>query len=166
MHKLKPFFFLVMLPAVLLLSGCEKDRKAEKEVAAFMERSEKLAQARKNEAEKKEKPIVSYVYESTNLRDPFDQSEGSVSAKHYSNSILSDISLDDLTLVGTVLKNNDDWAVVRDSNGNLYRLTKGMHVGVQQAMLVGIKQNEITFKPESEFGSKDKLNDIVMKVQE
>lgn len=166
MKKCKLFFLLSLLPSLLLLSGCEKDRKAEKEVAAFMQRAEKMAIAKKNAEEKKEKPIASYVYEGNNLRDPFDRNENMVVARRYDNSILSDVSLDDLTLVGTVLRNEHSFAIVRGSDGKLYRLIKGVHVGVQQALLVEIKQREIVLKPESELGSNEKLNDIVMKVQE
>lgn len=162
------FLFLAtsILPSILLLSGCEKDRKAEKEVKEFVQRAEKIAQAKKETEKKKENPIVSYVYEGDNLRDPFDRSENLPVAKRHDNSILSDMSLDDLKLVGTVLRKENSWAIVRGSDGKLYRLTQGVHIGVQQAMLVEIKQGEIILKTKSDMESKDKSNDIVMKIQE
>jgi len=160
------FFAMSILSCILLLSGCEKDRKAEKEVQEFLQRAEKIAQIKREAEQKKENPIVSYVYEGDNLRDPFDRSENVVVAKRHEDSILSDMSLDDLKLMGTVLRKENSWAIVRGSDGKLYRLTKGVHVGVQQAMLIEIKQGEIILKTEPEIGAKEKSSDIVMKVQE
>lgn len=167
MRKLKWFFLVAIFsPCILLLSGCEKTRKAEKDVKEFLQRAEKIAQVKRDAEQKKENPIVSYVYEGDNLRDPFDRSENVAVAKRHQDSILSEMSLDDLKLMGTVLRAENSWAIVRGSDGKLYRLTKGVHVGVQQAMLVEIKPGEIILKTEPELGAKEKSSDIVMKVQE
>ena len=163
---LRRLFFSTLLPSILLLSGCEKDRKAEKDVKEFLQRAEKIAQVKRDSEKKKENPLVSYVYEGGNLHDPFDRSETVTVAKRHSDSILSNTSLDDLKLVGTVLRKKNSWAILRGSDGKLYRLTQGVHVGVQQAMLMEIKQGEIVLKIEPELGSKEKSNDVVMKVQE
>ncbi len=164
--KIGKIFFFIIPVSTLLLSGCGQDRKAEKDVSQFVQRAEQVAKAKKYQLEKKEKPIVSYVYEGDNLRDPFDRTESVINMKRYEDAILTSVSIDNLQLVGTVLRSQNSWAIVRGPDKKIYRLMLGMHVGMQQAKLSEIKQDEIIFKTESELGSAEKSNDIVIKIQE
>lgn len=160
------FCLIILLPGMLSLSGCDKDRKAKQDAALFLQRAEKVTKEKKLASATKEQPIVSYVYEGNALRDPFDRAEGIKSVKRYPDTILSDMSLDSLHVVGTMVGNINSWAIIRGTDGKLYRIRKGMHVGVQHAFVSEIQRQAVIFTIEPEAGSKEKPSNIVMQVQE
>ncbi len=103
-----------------------------------------------------------YIYDGLAGRDPFrsSTSEGSdevAPAKKGSGphpdfkrtrEYLERFELDTLTMVGTFSKESSYWALVRDPDGVIHRVSKGNYVGKNHGKVVSIKPNEVAL---SEF---------------
>lgn len=166
--KMNYLLLIAILPVVLLLSGCHKNNKAKKEAVDYIHRVEQMDQAKKPEAEKKEKSASTYVFESDKGRNPFEAGESSVTQnkKNYANTLLPTVSIDNMKLIGTAVRQENSWAIVRASDGKLYRVVKGVRLGVQQALVSDIRPYELILRIEAESGSKEAPRDVTLRVQE
>jgi Tfp pilus assembly protein PilP len=153
-----------MILSGLLLTSCQKQDTAHQDVSRFVKSLESAATTQKQKSGLKESEIVSIAYDGEKYRDPFELPASVKNVKQYPNAILGDMALDSLKLVGIVTHKDQRWAVFRASNGKLYKITEGMRVGTQQALLTDIKQNQAKFMIDA--GEGDKPRELVMSVQE
>lgn len=138
---------LLFFVGSIFLTSC-KEHSAQKEVDALVKNLETSSrqQELKREAAK---TIIPVEYQGQSLRDPFEIAALiKKNDRQFPNTVLRDIALDSLTLVGTVSHQDERWAIFRANNGKLYRVKEGMRVGIQHALLTQVDKNQVKFKLE------------------
>src|SRR3990167_4831236 len=151
----------------MLLTACQKKDTSKQDVTRFVKSLEDASQnAKKNDIEKESIAIVAITYDGEKYRDPFELPADVKNIKQYPNTILVGMALDSLKLVGVVLHKNQRWAVFRASNGKVYKITEGMRVGIQQALLTEIGHHQAKFMIDASAESGEKPREVVMTVQE
>ena len=106
------------------------------------------------------KPYERFVYRDENLRDPFRpaaKAPAPTASAHGSKSklrpnidrnreALEQYSLDALKMVGSLNKDKDKWAIVKTSDGLIFRVKAGNHIGKNFGEITRItdKQVDIT----------------------
>ena len=103
------------------------------------------------------KPYERFVYHDENLRDPFRpaakapapnaSSSGSRSKLRpnidRNREALEQHSLDSLKMVGSLNKDKDKWAIVKTSDGLIYRVKTGNHIGKSFGEITRITDKQI-----------------------
>ncbi len=103
------------------------------------------------------KPYERFVYRDENLRDPFrpaakapaPAAAGSGSKSKLRPNIdrnreaLEQYSLDALKMVGSLNKDKDKWAIVKTSEGLIYRVKAGNHIGKNFGEITRITDKQI-----------------------
>lgn len=163
---IKGIIFLSCL--AFLFAGCQKKHTAKKDVDSIINKSILLAEKKsdKGNTDDTMKPTPKVTYISGGLRDPFELPELVKNKKQYPNTILPDQSLDSLKVIGIIMQDGEEWAIVRTSKGETMKLTKGIRVGLQSALLTKIEPEQVIFMEEVEMGSGLKARRIVLRVQE
>lgn len=156
---------ILLCSAVLPACEQKKNTAAKKDVSQFVKRIEEAAKAGEIGKLKKPVEIVHITYDGSDLRDPFELPTMVKNARQYPNAILRETALDSLKLVGVVLHKDERWAIIRSNDGKIYKITEGMRVGLQQALLTQISQGEIKFSID-DSGTDEGKRDVVMTVQE
>lgn len=103
------------------------------------------------------KPHERFVYDDQHLRDPFKPAAKAVAANTNSNSklrpnisrnreALEQFALDTLKMVGSLNRGPDKWAIVKTTEGTIYKVKVGNHIGKNFGEITRItdKQVEIT----------------------
>lgn len=161
---------LVCFIGVLLVS-CQNDesKKGQQNAQKFVKELEAVAKI-KEDIQKEDIEMKPIVFEGANLRDPFEIPSLVKSVKNHPSAILTGMALDSLKLTGIVVNHDTRFAVLRANDGVLYKITVGMRVGLQQALVSQIEQDRIVFTVESETDSNKKEMDssrkVVMTLQE
>ena len=65
-----------------------------------------------------------------------------------------------------MLHHNIRWALFRSHDGKLYKITEGMRVGLQQALLTHITDNQVEFKIDADAKQGEKPKRIIMPLEE
>ncbi|PIZ04518.1 MAG: hypothetical protein COY58_03445 [Gammaproteobacteria bacterium CG_4_10_14_0_8_um_filter_38_16] len=155
----------------LMLVSCHNNQSqnAQKNAQRFVKQLEAASEI-KDENKKEEVEVKPVVYEGVGLRNPFEVPALVKNTKLYPNAILTNMALDNLKLTGIILHDNRRWAVLRANDGKLYRIDEGMRVGLQQALVVHVDQNQVVFRIELEADATNKelmeSHEIVMTLQE
>ncbi len=103
------------------------------------------------------KPYERFVYRDENLRDPFRpavkaqapaaQARGSKSKLRpnidRNREALEQYSLDALKMVGSLNKDKDKWAIVKTSDGLIFRVKSGNHIGKNFGEITRITDKQI-----------------------
>lgn len=103
------------------------------------------------------KPYERFVYRDENLRDPFrpaakapapsTSSSGSKSKLRpnidRNREALEQYSLDTLKMVGSLNKDKDKWAIIKTSDGLIYRVKAGNHIGKNFGEITRITDKQI-----------------------
>lgn len=159
-------FFMALVFA--MLTGCSKKNDAQKEVDHLVKTVEGASQAsQKKEVDTKE-IIKTYVYDAHQSRDPFEEPLASRrQGKQYENAILRDVALDSLKLIGIVIHDHFRFALFRANDGQLYKVSVGMHVGIEGSLLTRIDENQVVFVQEAgATNTGTSTREIVMHMQE
>jgi len=157
----------VIVSGALLASCHKKTNTAKKDAEEFIQRikaaSEMSLANKKKEAGSN---VRRYYYEGAHMRDPFELPATVKNVKQYPNAILRDVGLDSLRFTGVIIHNDHHWAIFQTSKGQLYKLTEGMRVGVQQALLIDITQEQVKFVVDANAAIGEKQHEVVMTIQE
>lgn len=103
------------------------------------------------------KPYATFVYDDTNLRDPFVPFTAAIEeAEPVDNGIrppmerkreaLEEFPLDSLKYVGTLEKNGKVWALIEAPDKTVYRVQVGNHMGTNYGEITAITETEIKLK--------------------
>lgn len=142
-------FIMTALLCIVILSACEKqrDEKDAKQVVSLYVKNLEKASEQRGAVKVSQKTILikQVTYDVANMRDPFEMPSMTKNTKQYPNTILRNAALDSLKLSGILLQDNQRWAVFRANDGKLYKMTVGMRIGIQQALLTQILQNKVIF---------------------
>jgi len=159
---------VLIVTSVLLLTSCQTQRKdtASQDVARFVVNIEKASETSHPDALQKPIIVKPVVYNSENLRDPFELPTMVRNTKQYPNAILKEVSLDSLKLMGIMVEKNQRWAMFKANDGQLYKMTEGMRAGFQQALLTKIDADSVTFTIDANTDVGEKPRDIVFTTQE
>ena len=104
------------------------------------------------------RPYESFTYNAGDLRSPFipPTLRTQFSALPIGNGLRPDVDrrreplemfpLDSLRMIGTLEKNKKRWAVVKDTDGTVYRITKGNYVGQNYGKIEKITEEGVALK--------------------
>jgi len=148
------------------LSGC-KQHSAEQDVNQLVAQLEKgaLAKQRKVEAAQIITPVI---YQGDNQRDPFEIPVLVQRDTQHPDTLLRNIALDSLKLVGVIMHHDQRWAVFRATDGKVYRVEEGARVGLQHALLTRVMENQVIFKLSTSATQSNEMKDqeMVMRLQQ
>lgn len=143
---------LLALLTPLLLAGCSGDNLDD--LRAYAEQ----VKARKHggiEPLPEIKPHEAFLYQATDLRDPFAPAPFAQSAPsapvaggvrpdvNRSKEPLEDFPLDTLRMVGTLERNQDRWGLVQAKDGTVHRVKTGNYAGQNYGKIVAISEQQI-----------------------
>lgn len=105
------------------------------------------------------RPYESYDYGASDKRDPFRSSVSlvkTIAITHVSNGLLPDsvrrkeeleqFELDSLTMVGLLVKEGQNWAIVKAPGGNVARVREGNYIGRNHGKILKISETKIEVK--------------------
>lgn len=162
----KIFIYIGIILLAATLSSCGgKSKSAKKEADNFVKTIEDAAKTNQMQQLNQPVEIKKITYDAGNLRDPFSLPTETRNALLYPNTILRTESIDKLTLTGIIVDGNKKIAVFKNANGDLYKLSEGMRVGLQNALLLKINDNNVIFKLGTQGDEKGE-QEITMTLQE
>lgn len=158
---------IILVFSALLLSACQnRGDNAKKEVSRLVTTVENAAKKNTGQQVNKKLIVQAIAYEGARYRDPFELPAAVKNIKKYPNAILGDVALDTLKLVGIIHHGNERWALFRANNGKMYKITEGIRVGVQQALLTEISNNQVKFTVDVDSEQDGKPQEVTMTLQE
>lgn len=99
------------------------------------------------------KPYERFAYDAASRRSPFQPDERIRPRNNNSNGVTPDVNrprepledypLDGLRMMGTLAMNGSRWALVRDSDGIIHRVTEGNHMGRNFGRIMEISADQI-----------------------
>ena len=99
------------------------------------------------------KPYEKFIYLDADLRDPFKpvvraQASSTITNQLMPNmsrdkEVLEEFPLDTLRMVGSLDKDNAKWAILKTTEGFIYRVKVGSHIGKNFGKITGISDTEI-----------------------
>jgi len=146
---------LFVLCCFLFLVGCSNSN-SHQDLRDFISENKKRPPG-KIEEPPKIQPYDSFVYDAYRLRSPFDKpivvsaddslflaSNGNVSPDPArQKEALEQYDLSALSMVGTIRKNNALWALIRDPQGDVFRVKMGNYMGRNHGRIVQLFEDRI-----------------------
>ncbi len=98
---------------------------------------------------------VAFTYSAASLRSPFDVPvDAATAVRNQLNSkvkpdenrpkeFLENFALGSLSMVGTLARSGQKWALIKDESGNINRVTVGNYLGKNYGRIVAISQTQI-----------------------
>jgi type IV pilus assembly protein PilP len=145
MNKIKSIVFFVMLPAVILLSGCDNNSKF-KDLQSYIDdlKKSESKETKSKTDEFKDGPPVSVKYSSMTLRSPFEVLEAAPAKGKVATNPLQAYPLDMLRFVGTVTKEGRTIAFVSAPDNRIYQIKVGDVIGDHDSEVVKIESDRIS----------------------
>jgi len=136
------------------LAACSSDPTADLEV--YVEEV-KSKQTSRIEPLPEFKPYESFAYQANDLRDPFSEPTFShpqaATTQATNNGIkpdfdrptepLEEFPLDSLRMVGTLEQNNENWALINDTDGTIHRVQPGNYAGQNHGKITRVTEFEV-----------------------
>lgn len=152
---------LLLVFTLLLLAACSREMQDLDEYVAEV----KAQKPRPIEPIPEMKPFESYQYptDTEGLRNPFQplgfgeqtasttetdggDAEGPKPDPTRPKEALEEYPLDSLSYVGTLAQSQDSWALVRDPDGTVHRVSTGNYMGQNHGKIVAITPQEIRLR--------------------
>lgn len=94
------------------------------------------------------KSVSQFVYSASNLRDPFQAIPTSLPGgdPRQAKEQLENFPLDSLRMIGILLEQGKQWALILAPDGKTYQVTIGSHIGQNYGRVVTISANAIEIK--------------------
>lgn len=163
---------LVMLCAAILLTGCGDRMQDLKQYVAQV----KARRGGRIEPLPQIKPFETYTYDDMNLRSPFipelqnyaGMTGGKGSSGLHPNfnrarQYLEQFPLDSLKMMGTITVNGKMYALIRDGDGIVHRVTVGNYMGQNFGKIVKISQAGLVLReiiPDGQGGWMERMTTI------
>ena len=100
-------------------------------------------------------PYQNHVYSAQNYRGPFTRPANKQNVEVTDNGLKPDIErrkepleffpLDSLTMVGTLERYSESWALIRDPDGTIHRVQPGNHAGENYGEIIRISETNVDF---------------------
>ncbi len=96
-----------------------------------------------------------FTYDDATLRNPFvatveiqaaESNNGLKTNMQRDREVLEQFAIGSLKMMGSLEKNNRRWALIRASDGTLYRITAGRHLGKNNGKVIRITENQLELK--------------------
>lgn len=103
----------------------------------------------------KPKVFEVFTYDDSTLRNPFvptvelqaaESNNGLKPNMSREREVLEQYALGSLKMMGSMEKNNRRWALIRASDGTLYRITTGRHLGKNNGKVISITETQLELK--------------------
>ncbi len=103
----------------------------------------------------KPKKFEVFSYDDSTLRNPFiptvelqaaESNNGLKPNMSRERDVLEQYALGSLKMMGSLEKNSRRWALIRASDGTLYRITTGRHIGKNNGKVVRITETQLELK--------------------
>lgn len=151
---------VIGLMIILALSGCAREMQDLDSYVAKV----KSQKSGKIEPIPEMKPFESYRYpEDQSLRNPFKplgfgeatasrpetekaEGDGPKPDPTRAKEALEEFPLDSLSYVGTIRRNQSRWALIRDGDGTIHRVSTGNYLGQNHGRIVAITPQEIRLR--------------------
>lgn len=132
---------LVLLMFTLILTGCDKDMSIG-DLQAYLD---EVKGKKNNQVEDKQLPISKeYDLSSDEYLDPFNSRYVlKESQNRYADLPLTHVPIEHLKVVGSVIEGEQIWAYVELPNGQVFKVEKGMPIGVNHGEVTEILANQI-----------------------
>lgn len=106
------------------------------------------------------KAFETYAYAASHLRDPFapwrDETEQQQVAKSAADGpqpdfarrkeVLEGYPLDTLRMVGTLTRDDGEWAIIRGPDGMVHRIKQGSYLGQNHGRIIALREDRIDLK--------------------
>ena len=151
-----PIRSLLVAAAVIAVSGCSSDPTSD---LSDYTKAVKNQQRSAIEPLPEFKPYESFVYAAADLRDPFTvptftrQQAAVASNKPVMSGVkpdferptepLEEFPLDSLRMVGTMEQQEDNWALINDTDGTIHRVQPGNYAGQNHGKITRITEYEV-----------------------
>jgi type IV pilus assembly protein PilP len=136
------------------LAACSSDPTADLEVYVEQVKSKQTSRI---DPLPEFKPYESFAYQANDLRDPFTEPTFShpqaAVAQVTNNGIkpdfdrptepLEEFPLDSLRMVGTLEQNNENWALINDTDGTIHRVQPGNYAGQNHGKITRVTEFEV-----------------------
>ncbi|MDF1655196.1 MAG: pilus assembly protein PilP [Coxiellaceae bacterium] len=139
----------IILICTSLITGCSDDskNKAKKTATQFISELKQRLPF-KNKSEDNSKTIPAVTYSANKKQSPFkdivkDQQKSDVTI------LLKGTDINKLKLIGIIIQDNKKWAIIEAKDGKMHALTKGFHVGKQNAVVDKITSNSVELSTKS-----------------
>ena len=155
-----PLNKLLVISSLVFLGGCNQDKFTD--LREFMAKAGTTGQA-PLESLPAVKPQEVFSYEPGEMPDPFKPrnlkpAKGGGAFQPdltRTKEVLEQFPLDSMTMVGTLIKGGQIYALVRTAENNLYRVRKGDHLGHNFGVVVGITETGIELRETVQDGVGD-----------
>ncbi len=122
------------------------------------------------------KSFAQFNYEAFNVSDPFNAQKNIQSKKHDTlqpdlkrrKEALENFPLENLTMVGTLQRNKQIFALVRTPDNTVHRVKAGNYLGQNFGLITGISETEVKLKEIVQDSANDwteRLSTLVLQVQ-
>ena len=151
-NKARVFTYGIIICFLLSLQACGGNSKPPEKAAtdnAVKNAKKKPSPAKVKEEKKSDEQVTQYHYNPMGKKDPFlplIRESGKITAKILGEGPLTPLqkySLAELRLVAVLLAGEQSKAMVEDSKGDGYILSKGTLIGDNYGEVVAIKDNEV-----------------------
>jgi type IV pilus assembly protein PilP len=136
------------------MAACSSDPTADLEVYVEQVKSKQTSRI---EPLPEFKPYESFAYQANDLRDPFTEptfSHPQAAATQVTNNgikpdfdrptePLEEFPLDSLRMVGTLEQNNENWALINDTDGTIHRVQPGNYAGQNHGKITRVTEFEV-----------------------
>jgi type IV pilus assembly protein PilP len=136
------------------MAACSSDPTADLEVYVEQVKSKQTSRI---EPLPEFKPYESFAYQANDLRDPFTEptfSHPQAAATQITNNgikpdfdrptePLEEFPLDSLRMVGTLEQNNENWALINDTDGTIHRVQPGNYAGQNHGKITRVTEFEV-----------------------
>ncbi|MGH1462267.1 MAG: pilus assembly protein PilP [Neptuniibacter sp.] len=151
---------IILLAMAVMLSGCVDWVDDTQDLVAFVNKA-KAKPHGKIEPLPEFEPYHSFVYEGAAMREPFvelvaeeprteDELADSGESKLQPDltrkkTYLESFALDQLKMVGTIYKKQDDrlWALIQDTNQEVHRVSQGDYMGLDYGQIITMDEQTI-----------------------
>lgn len=153
-HQLRPAradraAFLPILSLIITLSACGEPNVSD--LQQFVDDTAARQQGT-IPALPKASTYETYTYDETKLRDPFTRHAPPRVATQYTGispnfkrkrDILEQFPLDTLSMVGSLEQGGNRWALIKASDGTLYRMKRGNYIGQENGRILSVSENRL-----------------------
>jgi type IV pilus assembly protein PilP len=149
--------------SLLWLAGCAEERMPD--LTAYVERIHSRPAVGDIETPIKPSPIPAFTYEAKDRRDPFTADRMFLTTQQLNppkrvvqperqrpKDVLESYALDSLSMVGSILRDDLRWALVRDQNQVIHRVVVGHYMGQQQGQVIDIQADQIRLLERTPLG--------------
>ncbi len=145
MAKNKSPYLAVIMILCLIIAGCNDQQKAKTKQTA-KDYIQKIKQRLPFASKKTEtNTIKSVTYSAEQLESPF-RDQATTSASSGQKTLLDQEDIQQIKLVGVVMRKGKKWAIVAGQEKTLHALAVGFIVGKQHATVTKISNNSVEFE--------------------